>query len=128
MPQNPADGAPLVIRERSTEGKIRYASGKLVEIHDQLIDTATRDHRGTLLGVAMQLDSIADAVKVQEAENDRLRERLRKAERAADLLAANHRAVERVQRRLDAWEQRLPENVRTATVLEVLRSDLDDAS
>lgn len=63
-----------------------------------------------------------------EIENARLREELRKAKRAANLLAADHRAVERVQRRLDAWEQRLPENVQKATVIEVLRRDLDDAA
>ncbi|MFJ8016258.1 hypothetical protein [Streptomyces sp. NPDC096339] len=128
MPQNPADGAgiaPVVLSERSTEGKIRYASEKLTEIHDQLDDPATRDQRGTLLGLAMQLDWAADAVKAQNEENDQLRERLRKAERAANLLAADHRAVERVQRRLDAWEQRLPANVAKATVIDVLRQDLD---
>lgn len=97
MPQNPADGAPLVIRERSTEGKIRYASQKLTEVHDQLIDTATRDHRGTLIGLALHLDWVADAIQVQEAENVRLRQELRKAKRAANLLAADHRAVERVE-------------------------------
>lgn len=63
----------------------------------------------------------------RDAEIGRLREELRKAKRAADLLAADHRAVERVQRRLDAWEQRLPENVRKDTVIEVLRADLDAA-
>ncbi|MFI2081401.1 hypothetical protein ACH43Y_13775 [Streptomyces rubiginosohelvolus] len=62
-----------------------------------------------------------------EIENARLREELRKAKRAANLLAADHRAVERVSSRLDAWEQRLPENVRKATVIEVLRADLDAA-
>lgn len=63
-----------------------------------------------------------------QLENERLREQLRKAERAANLLAADHRAVERVQRRLDAWEARLPENVRKATVIEVLRQDLGEAA
>lgn len=73
MPQNPADGAgsaPVVLTERSTEGKIRYASKKLTEIHDQLADPATRDQRGTLLGLAMQLDWAADAVKAQQALSD----------------------------------------------------------
>jgi hypothetical protein len=63
-----------------------------------------------------------------QLENERLREQLRKAERAANLLAADHRAVERVQRRLDAWEQRLPANVAKATVIDVLRQDLDGAA
>ncbi|MGW6218356.1 hypothetical protein ACWF8U_00610 [Streptomyces olivaceus] len=63
-----------------------------------------------------------------ESENERLREELRKAKRAADLLAADHRAVERVQRRLDAWEERLPETVRKDTVIDVLRHDLDEAA
>lgn len=77
------------------------------------------------------LDAAASAIQRAEqveAENVRLQEDLRKAKRAADLLAADHRAVERVQRRLDAWEQRLPESVRKDTVLEVLRRDLDDAA
>ncbi|MBT2467871.1 hypothetical protein J7E97_08280 [Streptomyces sp. ISL-66] len=69
-----------------------------------------------------------DAVKAQKEENDELRERLRKAERAANLLAADHRAVERVQRRLDAWEERLPANVAKATVIDVLRQDLDGSA
>ncbi|MCX4778186.1 hypothetical protein [Streptomyces sp. NBC_01264] len=63
-----------------------------------------------------------------QLENDQLREKLRKAERAANLLAADHRAVERVHRRLDAWEQRLPANVSKATVIDVLRQDLDEAA
>ena len=63
-----------------------------------------------------------------QLENERLREQLRKAERAVNLLAANHRAVERVQRRLKAWEERLPENVRKATVINVLRQDLEDVA
>lgn len=70
----------------------------------------------------------ARVVGGQVAEIARLREELRKAQRAADLLAADHRAVERVQRRLDAWEQKLPENVRKDTVIEVLRGDLDAAA
>lgn len=77
------------------------------------------------------LDAAVSAIQraeQAEAENVRLQEDLRKAKRAADLLAADHRAVERVQRRLDAWEQRLPESVRKDTVIEVLRRDLDDAA
>ncbi|MFD4921127.1 hypothetical protein ACFWNE_07385 [Streptomyces goshikiensis] len=73
MPQNPADGegiAPVVLSERSTEGKIRYASRKLIEIHDDLIDTASRDHRGALLGVALHLDLVADTAKAQQALSD----------------------------------------------------------
>lgn len=77
------------------------------------------------------LDAAAAAIQraeQAETENARLREDLRRARRAASLLAADHRAVERVQRRLDAWEQKLPENVRKDTVIEVLRSDLDAAA
>ncbi|MGW6946206.1 hypothetical protein ACWGHD_04685 [Streptomyces xanthophaeus] len=96
---------PVVFTERSAEGKIRYASQKLVEIHDDLIGTASRDHRGELIGLAVHLERVADAAKAQEAENARLRERLRKAERAADLLAADHRAVERVQAECDAIDR-----------------------
>ncbi|WP_019357957.1 hypothetical protein [Streptomyces sp. AA1529] len=51
-------------------------------------------------------------------DNARLREELRKAKRA----------VERVQRRLDAWEQKLPENVRRDTIIEVLRGDLGEVA
>ncbi|MFF5445507.1 hypothetical protein [Streptomyces sp. NPDC012888] len=99
------DDTAAVIHERGTEGKIRYASQKLIEIHDALINSAARDHRGALLGLAMTLDWVADAVKEQGTENARLRERLRKAERAADLLAADHRAIERAQAECDAIER-----------------------
>lgn len=122
MPQNPADGAgtaPVVLSERSIEGKIRYASEKLTEIHDQLADPATRDQRGMLLGLAMQLDWAADAVKAQETENARLQGELRKAKRAANLLAADHRAVERVEAVLaeyrdDPYAAFLAGSIRTA--------------
>jgi uncharacterized membrane protein YccC len=78
---------------------------------------------------AVLLERAAEAViAVADAETTRLREELRKAKRAANLLAADHRAVERVQRRLDAWEQRLPDNVRKDTVIDVLRHDLDDVA
>jgi hypothetical protein len=70
MPQNPADDALIVIQERSTEGKIRYASQKLIEIHDQLAGSAARDHRGTLLGLALQLDWIANAVQADQNNSD----------------------------------------------------------
>lgn len=89
MPQNPADGAPLVIRERSTEGKIRYASQKLTEVHDQLVDTASRDHRGTIIGLALQLDWAADAVKALEIENERLRNGAAYALGVAEVIEAN---------------------------------------
>ncbi|WP_327300365.1 hypothetical protein [Streptomyces goshikiensis] len=62
--------SPLVLRERSTEGKIRYASQKLVQIHDDLIGTASRDHRGELIGLALHLDRAADAVKTQQSLGD----------------------------------------------------------
>lgn len=57
-------------QERSTEGKIRYASQKLTEIHDQLANPTTRNQRGTILGLAMQLDWTADAVKAQQTLSD----------------------------------------------------------
>jgi len=68
-----------------------------------------------------------------------LRERLRKAEQEANATAtaaahlttlARQRAeraeaaVNRALRRLDTWKQRLPETVRTTTVIETLRADL----
>lgn len=88
---------PVVFTERSAEGKIRYASQKLVEIHDDLIGTASRDHRGELIGLALHLERVADAAKALETENARLQGELRKAKRAANLLAADHRAVEQVE-------------------------------
>jgi len=92
MPQNPSDGAgiaPVVLSERSTEDKIRYASEKLTEIHDKLIDTAGRDHRATLLALAMHLDRVADEVAKQEEECHALRSASTNALYVAEVIEAN---------------------------------------
>ncbi|WP_330479936.1 hypothetical protein OG301_39025 (plasmid) [Streptomyces platensis] len=59
----------IVLRERSTPDKLRYLSQKLVEIHDKLIDDASANHRGTLLGIAIHLDWMAQAAEAGSGPN-----------------------------------------------------------
>lgn len=80
---------PVVFTERSAEGKIRYASQKLVEIHDDLIGTASRDHRGELIGLALHLDRVADALQALEVENERLRASAALTLGVAEVIEAN---------------------------------------
>lgn len=80
---------PVVLTERSTEGKIRYASQKLAELHDQLIGAAGRDHRATLLALAMHLDCVADQVAKQEEESHALRSASTNALYVAEVIEAN---------------------------------------
>lgn len=150
MPENPLKTPEIPVRSSTAERRRRYAAAMdavtggicptdlidavmaVADAEIRAIDEAADETARRLLSQRQEMAEERYAWQERgdraEAENARLHEELRKAKRAANLLASDHRAVERVQRRLDAWEQRLPENVRTATVLEVLRSDLDGAA
>lgn len=126
--------AEVAIREADRElrtqqdRQIEQATEILNKYADAEIQNARLRERLRLLTDEKVASVAGPNIELLCSEIASLREELRKAKRAVDLLAADHRAVERVQRRLDAWEQRLPENVRKDTVIEVLRHDLNEAA
>lgn len=138
MAQNPLRSTETSPGPSAVERRKRYAAAMdavtggicptgLIDAVMAVADAEQRELASLAVNAANALRDERRHHEIAAGEVGRLREELRKAKRAADLLAADHRAVERVQRRLDAWEQRLPENVRKDTVIEVLRADLDAA-
>ncbi|BCK74061.1 hypothetical protein Srufu_080140 (plasmid) [Streptomyces libani subsp. rufus] len=57
------------LRERSTPDKLRYMSRKLIETHDQLIDLGVDKQQATLIGIALQLDWMANATEGDAGPN-----------------------------------------------------------
>ncbi|MFK0069736.1 hypothetical protein [Streptomyces sp. NPDC091046] len=102
----------------AADDAIRELEQRALDAEEQL--TAYRSVLGP-----RPLDRIRDA----EQRAEQAEERARKAERAADLLAGSHGRAEAAEERLarirdmaDAWEQRLPATIRTATAAEAVRN------
>jgi len=95
--------------------------------------------------IRLMLHASRDVRATLGRELDETKERLRKAERAADLLVDAHRRTERaeaaresasasaavllagvvrVQQMVSAWEEQLPETIRTATAVDAIRTAL----
>ncbi|MFP8944740.1 hypothetical protein ACLIYM_25355 [Streptomyces fenghuangensis] len=94
-------------------------TGRDITVDGKVVDAAPAggsDQRRQQYAHAEQRLHLIDGMR--QANLDAAAAAIQRAERA-------EAALDRVRARLDTWEQRLPDTIRTATVIEALRNDLD---